>query len=186
MELRYYSIFNFAINCHWTYYTRYTLCLYLQVTHLSCETSSNSNLDISYSIDGPSSHLFHIDPSSGSVSTLSYLDYETQHNYQLTLSCSCCSSPQLISYTALFISLSDVNEFPPVFSPPEHTLSLSEHTQPGTDILHLHTTDMDTGSYGQVRYRLLNHLETFYLHSDTGNMTILTFLYLSAVPFFKN
>ncbi|KAI6646531.1 Protocadherin Fat 4 isoform X1 [Oopsacas minuta] len=140
----------------------------VEITLLKCETSSIMNLDISYSITSPSSHPFCIHTSTGAIYTRSFLDYETQPNYHLTVSCSCCSSPSLQSHASLFISLSDVNDFPPMFSPSEYVLYLSEQTEPGADILHLNTTDMDTGIYGQVQYQLLNHQNMFYLHSNTG------------------
>ena len=136
-------------------------------------TSSASSTDITYSFASAAatvSHIFSIDATSGAVKTRSALNYENQSSYEVPVSCSCCSSPSLRAHISLFVSLSDVNEFPPVFSPSEYQVVLGEQTGPGTTVLQLSATDRDSGSYGLVQYRLLSHEQMFYLHPNTGKL----------------
>lgn len=61
----------------------------------------------------------------------------------------------LSAQTYVHIQVEDLNDNAPVFDPDHYTMSISSHTQPGTEILNVIATDGDSGSFGQVTYELL-------------------------------
>ncbi|XP_059190480.1 protocadherin-23 [Centropristis striata] len=81
----------------------------------------------------------------------------------------------LSAQTYVHIEVEDQNDNAPVFDPNEYTMSISSHTQPGTEILNVIATDRDSGSFGQVTYELLpgDMSGLFTLDKQTG-MLLLT------------
>lgn len=68
------------------------------------------------------------------------LDFETKPLYNLTVVVSDRGMPQRSSSVAAVITVSDVNDNPPVFSRAEYTVSLSEGAGSGTEIIRLTAT----------------------------------------------
>ncbi|XP_074485681.1 protocadherin-23 [Sebastes fasciatus] len=81
----------------------------------------------------------------------------------------------LSAQTYVHIEVEDLNDNAPVFNPDEYTMSISSHTQPGTEILNVIATDRDSGSFGQVTYDVLpgDMSSLFTLDKQTG-MLLLT------------
>ncbi|XP_041641522.1 protocadherin-23 [Cheilinus undulatus] len=61
----------------------------------------------------------------------------------------------LSAQTYVHIEIEDLNDNAPVFNPDEYTMSISSHTQPGTEILNVIATDRDSGRFGLVTYSIL-------------------------------
>ncbi|XP_078119646.1 protocadherin-23 [Sander vitreus] len=81
----------------------------------------------------------------------------------------------LSAQTYVHIEVEDRNDNAPVFNPDEYTMSISSHTQPGTEILNVIATDRDSGRFGQVTYDVLpgDLSSLFTLDKQTG-MLLLT------------
>ncbi|KAG7237073.1 hypothetical protein INR49_032818 [Caranx melampygus] len=76
----------------------------------------------------------------------------------------------LSAQTYVHIEIEDLNDNAPVFNPDEYTMSISSHTQPGTEILNVIATDRDSGRFGQVTYDILpgDMSSLFALDKQTG------------------
>lgn len=70
----------------------------------------------------------------------------------------------------MHIEVEDLNDNAPVFNPDQYAMSISSHTQPGTELLNVIATDRDSGSYGHVTYELLtgDMSSLFALDKQTG------------------
>lgn len=79
----------------------------------------------------------------------------------------------LSAQTYVHIEVEDLNDNAPVFNPDEYTMSISSHTQPGTEILNVIATDRDSGRFGQVTYDVLpgDMSSLFALDKQTGRQT---------------
>lgn len=79
----------------------------------------------------------------------------------------------LSAQTYVHIEVEDLNDNAPVFNPDQYTMSISSHTQPGTEILNVIATDRDSGRFGQVNYELLtgDMSSLFALDKQTGMWT---------------
>ncbi|XP_077878116.1 protocadherin-23 [Ictidomys tridecemlineatus] len=68
------------------------------------------------------------------------------------------------------VELEDVNDNHPVFDPSTYVTSISGQTQPGTEIISVHATDRDSGTYGTVAYELVpgDLSSLFTIDSTTG------------------
>ncbi|XP_034544310.1 protocadherin-23 [Notolabrus celidotus] len=76
----------------------------------------------------------------------------------------------LSAQTYVHIEIEDLNDNSPVFNPDEYTMSISSHTQPGTEILNVIATDRDSGRFGQVTYSIVpgDMSSLFALDKHTG------------------
>lgn len=90
----------------------------------------------------------------GSLILVEELDFETVSSYNLTVMVSDRGMPQQSSSVPIVISVTDVNDNPPVFSRAEYSLVLSESAAAGTEILHLSATDPDSAPNGEIQYSI--------------------------------
>ena len=104
------------------------------------------------------------------------LDSETRNGYKLNISAFDDGTPRLYGYTILNITVKDVNDNVPLFSPTKYKADVFENATVGTSILHLKATDQDSGINGHIRYSLsvFNGLSTnlFAIDRDSGLITL--------------
>ncbi|KAM6440855.1 protocadherin-23 [Liasis olivaceus] len=76
------------------------------------------------------------------------------------------------------IEIEDINDNHPIFNPATYVISISSHTQPGTEITNLLATDKDSGIYGAVTYELIpGHLSSlFKVDPSTGIVYLISTL----------
>ncbi|KAG8002320.1 Protocadherin Fat 3 [Nibea albiflora] len=110
---------------------------------------------IQYSLHGPGSQDFSIDPDSGEVKTTVVLDRETRPNYQLVAQATdgggrwCRAEVQLV--------VTDVNDNPPIFTLSQYTASVYEDTTPKALLTRIQAIDPDEAGPGRmVTYSLAN------------------------------
>ena len=99
---------------------------------------------------GNTNTSFTID-SNGSLSTATWVDYETTPSFALTVLARDSSSPsssQKSVVMAISIDVTAVNEHAPVFSSAEYSASVAEDVAVGTSILRLAAVDQDDGLQG--------------------------------------
>ncbi len=98
--------------------------------------------------------LFSVDPEDGRVSVSGHLDRERDAQYRLTVLAQTDSSPALVAYRQLAVSLLDVNDNPPRFDSETYRAVVSEVAEPGTRVARVLAADPDFGTSGEVRYSL--------------------------------
>ncbi|XP_053319427.1 protocadherin gamma-B4-like isoform X26 [Spea bombifrons] len=88
--------------------------------------------------------------------TLNVLDRETISAYNITIIATDGGSPTMITKKSIQVTVSDVNDNPPVFDHFDYVAYVIEHNVPGTPIHTVHASDLDTGENAQIVYSALN------------------------------
>ncbi|MBN3316213.1 PCD23 protein, partial [Atractosteus spatula] len=114
----------------------------------------NSFESLFYRISSGDPHgLFSIHPQFGLISTNKPLDHEAQSYVILMLQSQTGTSP-VYSSTQVNITITDVNDNPPVFPKDLETITISQSTLPGTVLYIAHAHDKDSGPNGRIKYAL--------------------------------
>ncbi|XP_054639199.1 protocadherin-16-like [Dunckerocampus dactyliophorus] len=102
------------------------------------------------------------------------VDFESKPLYNLTVVVSDRGVPQKSSSVAAVITISDVNDNPPVFSRAEYTVSLSEGAVAGTEIIRLTATDPDSAPNAEVQYTISSgdEVNLFVVDQWTGALRL--------------
>ena len=138
------------------------------LTAFANDSDSTSNALVSYSIS-PAHPSFTINPTSGGISTTSGLDFEQQTSYQFRVVARDAGNPSLSSSALVTVSVSDVNDNPPVFRLSNITVQLQEGLENGTQVAVFEATDADSGSNAIITYRLQAPGDVpFQIHPTTG------------------
>ncbi|KAJ1216343.1 hypothetical protein NDU88_003946, partial [Pleurodeles waltl] len=123
------------------------------------------------------SHLFSIDTATGDICVSKDINREDHPScYDLLVKAK--DGGGLSGQTFVHIDIEDINDNHPVFDPSVYVVSVSSHTQPGTELLNVIATDQDSGAYGQVTYQLIpGELSSlFTVDSSTGIIYLLSAL----------
>ena len=141
------------------------------VVQISASDPDSPGSPVSYSItSGDPGEIFIIDPSTGLLSLIGNLDYNSVSLFQLTVTVEDSGTPSRNSSVAVNISIADVNTHTPIFPSSLYTISILENTTAGSSIANITATDQDAAS---ITYLLsLNSYsgETplFSLDNETG------------------
>ncbi|TSV15247.1 Protocadherin gamma-A9 [Bagarius yarrelli] len=120
------------------------------------DKDSGDNRQIRCSIQG--NVPFKLNPSIKnyfSLVTTSLLDRETESDYNLTLTATDGGSPPLSTSMTIHLSVSDINDNPPVFEQQSYTAYVMENNKPGTSISSVSARDPDWRQNGTVVYSLV-------------------------------
>ncbi|XP_047016903.1 protocadherin beta-16 isoform X19 [Ictalurus punctatus] len=120
------------------------------------DKDSGDNRQIRCSIQG--SVPFKLNPSIKnyfSLVTLSLLDRETESDYNITITATDGGSPPLSTSMTIHLSVSDINDNPPVFEQQSYTAYVMENNKPGTSISSVTARDPDWRQNGTVLYSLV-------------------------------
>ncbi|XP_024115722.1 protocadherin Fat 1a isoform X3 [Oryzias melastigma] len=116
-----------------------------------------ANAEISYSIISGNEHgMFSVDSRSGDVFVIEPLDYETSHEYYITIEATDGGSPPLSDMATVNINLTDVNDNRPVFSQDVYAAVISEDMELGKTVLAVMAEDFDGPSYDHVQYSIVD------------------------------
>ncbi|NWT34788.1 PCD23 protein, partial [Cardinalis cardinalis] len=96
---------------------------------------------------------FSIDPQFGIIRTKKQLDHEAQSVVVLTVQSQLGDSP-VYSSTQVNISVTDINDNPPVFLTKSDKVTVSHTQPPGTAVYIAHAEDKDSGLNGAVKYSI--------------------------------
>ncbi|XP_073477102.1 protocadherin gamma-C5-like isoform X36 [Aquarana catesbeiana] len=109
--------------------------------------------------------------------TSGHLDREKVSQYTITLIASDLGSPSLSSQTTIIITISDVNDNPPVFLQSAYNAFISENNEPGRLLCTVSAGDPDEGDNAKLIYSIAeSHIDGspvssfVYINSDTGNI----------------
>ncbi|XP_063060193.1 protocadherin beta-16-like [Engraulis encrasicolus] len=90
-----------------------------------------------------------------SLVTTAALDREAIDSYNITITASDDGSPPLSSSKTIHLSVSDVNDNPPVFEEQSYSAYVSENNKPGSSVCSVSARDPDWRQNGTVFYSLL-------------------------------
>ena len=122
---------------------------------------------------GDPQSLFRIGRRSGDIEVNKRgLDYEKVKNYLLGVEARDDSTNNSV-VVRVNITITDVNDNPPVFDPPSYMKEVTEGVSTGTSLLRVTATDKDSGANGRVMYSIVtgNDKESFKIDSVTGEIT---------------
>ncbi|XP_050739443.1 neural-cadherin-like isoform X4 [Eriocheir sinensis] len=104
-------------------------------------------------VEGGEEGLFSLHPSSGRLSLLKNLDYESKQQHELVVE---AAAGRHRSRAGVALLVRDVNEYPPVFPRGLHQTQITEEDDSGLPktILTVRAKDEDAGEWGRVRYTL--------------------------------
>lgn len=117
---------------------------------------------------------FRIDPVSGEILVSASLDYEMVQEYNLIITASDSSFPQLSSSQNLTVLVTDVNDNPPIFDQDVYNISLNEDVEVPSIIGILSATDDDSDNNADVEFAIVsltNDTNSFRLNSN-GSLEI--------------
>lgn len=123
-------------------------------------------------IGGDERNEFYIGRDNGNVLLATKLDWETQKEYNLTISVT--DSVHTVT-TQLYVSVIDINDHRPEFTESIYKIDISENIDEGTEILQLHATDRDEDKklfYSLHAARDPISLKLFRVDSVTGNIIL--------------
>uniref|UniRef100_A0A673ZS26 FAT atypical cadherin 2 n=1 Tax=Salmo trutta TaxID=8032 RepID=A0A673ZS26_SALTR len=142
----------------------------MQVTANDLDGPLNNLIHYSISSGDPQGQ-FSIDPRSGEIIVRATLDREEITHYALTVQAADEGDPPLSTAVQVTLTVSDVNDNPPVFSQIKHNLVLQEGEAIGSSILQLVVTDRDTPQNGPpFTFHIVSGNEDHRFHVDQGGL----------------
>ncbi|XP_073730275.1 protocadherin gamma-A12-like isoform X17 [Misgurnus anguillicaudatus] len=91
-----------------------------------------------------------------SLVTTNTLDREKQSDYNITVTATDGGSPPLSTSMTIHLSISDVNDNPPVFEQQSYSTYVTENNKPGTSVCSVSANDPDWRQNGTVLYSLIS------------------------------
>nr|XP_024659800.1 protocadherin Fat 3 [Maylandia zebra] len=137
------------------------------------DLDSQVNGRITYSIlKGDRNNHFWIDPVAGLLKVNKKLDRELVSRYSLSVQAFDSGSPAMSSTVTINIDISDVNDNPPVFNPPNSTVVIQLNQAAGTTLLQLSVSDKDSPKNGPpFEFRIKSGNEgNFFSLDQTGTL----------------
>ncbi|XP_061389779.1 fat-like cadherin-related tumor suppressor homolog [Musca vetustissima] len=126
--------------------------------------------------DGDFESVFRVDPDSGELQLIGYLDRERQEEYVLNITVCDLGQPSRCDSKMLTVTILDVNDNPPVFQRPIAKLHLPENTIIGSEVFCLNATDADATTNAHIFYGVKSETNKFAINSTTGCLFLLSTL----------
>lgn len=146
------------------------------VTVLATDADSGENGVVRYGLTDPS-QLFTISPISGVISTVvtptNFFNFEQTRQYVVTVIASDVGAPGQLSRsttTRLLVTITDVNDLPPLFSAAAYTASVPENAN-GTAVVAVSAADQDQVAVSILRYEMVTQSIPFTINPSTGVIT---------------
>ncbi|XP_072251804.1 protocadherin gamma-C5-like isoform X2 [Leuresthes tenuis] len=105
------------------------------------------------------------------------LDRESSSQYNIEITATDSGSPPLSSKKTIPVSITDVNDNPPMFSQPSYNVYLKENGVPGSILYSVSASDLDSGENAKISYSILDSKvqdvsvsSYVYINSDNGSI----------------
>ncbi|KAM7000086.1 protocadherin gamma-C5-like isoform 1-T1 [Tautogolabrus adspersus] len=105
------------------------------------------------------------------------LDRENFSEYNIEITATDSGSPSLSSKKTISVSITDVNDSPPVFTQPSYNVYLKENGVPGSILYSVSASDLDFGENAKISYSILDSKvqdvsvsSYVYINSDNGSI----------------
>ncbi|XP_043991850.1 cadherin-23 isoform X2 [Gambusia affinis] len=130
---------------------------------------------VAYSIVSGSDRKFEVDVSTGLVTTVDYLDYETKTSYQMNVSATDQAPPFHRGFCTVYVTLLNELDEAVAFFSPGYEASLRENIATGTEVVQVQAQSAD--NLNQLTYRFDPDtspaaLALFKIDSVTGRITV--------------
>ncbi|XP_038218379.1 cadherin-87A-like [Zerene cesonia] len=135
---------------------------YLVTTIKAIDADTGENGRVSYYLKVDNRNVvetqeFSLDTNTGQLRTKTFLDRETQPEYQLVIAAVDNGTPaQFESLRVLTVALVDNEDHAPVFRDPVHPFAVAENLPAGIIIGSVKAIDKDTGENGRIFYHVLD------------------------------
>lgn len=120
----------------------------------AADNDEGVNGDVYYHLAAERDGFFVIDQATGNLSLNQSLDYETVNKTSISVTAYDRGSPQQSTSISLVISVIDVNDNRPVFAPTAYRVSVLENVSLAHTVLRVSSSDLDSGSNGEISYSL--------------------------------
>ena len=142
------------------------------VAHISVtDDDSGDNGKVDCFLGNADFDLVQVYSSEYKVVTASELDRERKETYTMLISCHDHGTPERSSSINITVVITDINDFPPVFSERTYRASLEENSRVDTYVTKVVATDADAALNGEVVYRLDDARDMFTIGRHTGIIT---------------
>jgi len=94
--------------------------------------------------------FYPISETSGAITIIGNLDYETSQSYTLNVSVTDRGYPPLQSFALVYINIADINDNVPVFNESNAVVNVSEDVSVNHTIVVMKAVDSDSGYNGKV------------------------------------
>lgn len=121
---------------------------------------------------GDRDSVFGIDPDTGDLNVIGYLDRERESEYFLNISVYDLGKPQKSASKMLPVTILDVNDNAPKFEKSLASFRISETALNGTNVWRANATDADLGENARVTYSLVTETNDFRVDPVTGVLTV--------------
>ncbi|XP_023272482.1 protocadherin gamma-C5-like, partial [Seriola lalandi dorsalis] len=105
------------------------------------------------------------------------LDRESSSHYDIEITATDSGSPPRSSKKTVPVSITDVNDNPPVFTQPSYNVYLKENGLPGSILYSVSASDLDFGENAKISYSILDSKvqdvsasSYVYINSDNGSI----------------
>uniref|UniRef100_A0A667WQL8 Protocadherin gamma-C3 n=1 Tax=Myripristis murdjan TaxID=586833 RepID=A0A667WQL8_9TELE len=109
--------------------------------------------------------------------TSGVLDRESFSGYKIAITATDSGSPPLSSRKIISVTITDVNDNPPVFTQPSYNVYLKENGVPGSILYSVSASDLDFGENAKISYSILDSKvqgvsvsSYVYINSDNGSI----------------
>ncbi|XP_017885413.1 fat-like cadherin-related tumor suppressor homolog [Ceratina calcarata] len=121
---------------------------------------------------GDRDSVFSIDPDTGDLNVIGYLDRERESEYFLNISVYDLGKPQKSASRMLPVTILDVNDNAPKFEKSLASFRISETALNGTNVWRANATDADLGENARVTYSLVTETNDFRVDPVTGVLSV--------------
>ncbi|CAK9804708.1 Fat-like cadherin-related tumor suppressor homolog [Anthophora plagiata] len=121
---------------------------------------------------GDRDSVFGIDPDTGDLNVIGYLDRERESEYFLNISVYDLGKPQKSASKMLPVTILDVNDNAPKFEKTLASFRMSETALNGTNVWRANATDVDLGENARVTYSLVTETNDFRVDPVTGVLSV--------------
>ena len=139
------------------------------ILRIALSASDPENNPIFYAFNDPTD-LFNINPSTGIISSVDVLDYESQPQINLTVQ---ATDRNNFDIAYIFITLLDVNDNAPVFDRELYSATVFENTPVNLIIVTVTAMDADSSSNGVVTYDIVQGNSDNLFRIDPNNGSII-------------
>ncbi|XP_015586979.1 fat-like cadherin-related tumor suppressor homolog isoform X2 [Cephus cinctus] len=121
---------------------------------------------------GDRDSVFGLDPDTGDLSIIGYLDRERENEYFLNVSVYDLGKPQKSASRIVPITVLDVNDNAPKFEKSLASFKVSENALNGTSIFRANASDADLGENARITYLLATETKDFRVDPVTGVLSV--------------
>ncbi|XP_076298680.1 FAT atypical cadherin kugelei isoform X2 [Lasioglossum baleicum] len=121
---------------------------------------------------GDRDSVFGVDPDTGDLNVIGYLDRERESEYFLNISVYDLGKPQKSTSKMLPVTILDVNDNAPKFEKSLASFRISETALNGTNVWRANATDADLGENARVTYSLATETNDFRVDPVTGVLSV--------------